>query len=234
MLAPQRPVGQRRLDRRHDLQRFRHAPRPEFAASHVALIGSDRQHALPGQSRQIARRRRVGPHPHIHCRRDQNPRVGGQQKGRGQIVRAALRHLCHQVRRRRCHHDQVRHPRQLDMAHLGLIRQIEQISVNLGPGKRSDRQRRHKLGPGARQNRRHRCAALFQPADQVKRLVGGDAAADDQKNTLARQHVSAFDLGSRLWCRGHARGTQPPCGGSAVKAAQGSSRGAGGVTIQRS
>ena len=234
MLAPQRPVGQRRLDRRDNLQRFRHAPRPEFAASHVALIGSDRQHTIPSQCRQIAHRRRMGPHPHIHRRCDQNRRVGCQQQGGCQIIGAALRHLGHQVRRRRGHHDQVRHPRQLDMAHLGLVRQIEQIGMNLAPRQRGHRQRGHKLGPGARQNRRHRCAALFQPADQVKRLVGGDAAADDQKNTLARQHVRAFDLGSSLWCRGHARGTQPPCGGSAAKAAQGSSRGAGGVTIQRS
>ena len=111
---------------------------------------------------------------------------------------------------------------------------IEEIGVNLAPGQGGYGQRRDEFRSGARQNRRHRCAALLQPADQVKRLVGGDAAADDQKNTLARQHVSAFDLGSRLWCRGHAPGTQPPCGGSAAKAAQGSPRRAAPVTIHRS
>ena len=85
------------LHRRHDFRHFGHAARPEFTASHVALIRADNRDAVALQRRQVTLCRRVGPHAHVHRRRDQHRRIRGQQQGRGQIIGATLGHLCHQI-----------------------------------------------------------------------------------------------------------------------------------------
>ena len=61
-----------RLDGGKNIGHLRHPPRPIFAARHRPVIRPAYQHAIAFEPRQIALRRRVVPHPHIHRRRDQH------------------------------------------------------------------------------------------------------------------------------------------------------------------
>ena len=98
------------------------------------------------------------------------------------------RHLRHQVCGGRGDDNQVGAAAQLDMAHLGLVGQVEKVGVDLAPRQRRDRQRGDEFRARAGQNRGHLRAALAQAADQVQRLEGGDAAADDQEDAFGCQH----------------------------------------------
>ena len=72
-----------------------------------------------------------------------------------------------------------------DMADILLVLAVEQLGEDMVGGQRADRQRRDEMLRGRGHHGAHRSAALAQPADQVERLVGGDAAADDQEDALA-------------------------------------------------
>ncbi len=71
------------------------------------------------------------------------------------------------------------------MADLRLVLEIEQVCEGLLLGQHGEGERRDELGAAFGQNDAHGCAPLFQAADELQRLVGGDAAADDQKDALA-------------------------------------------------
>ncbi len=103
-------------------------------------------------------------------------------------------HLGHQIRRRRRDHHQIGVARQLDMTHLRLARQVEQVAVNRLRRQRRRRQRRHELLGRAGQHRHHLGAQPSQLADQHQRFIGRDPAANDQKNPAAlhsRPHHAA-------------------------------------------
>ena len=59
----------------------------------------------------------------------------------------------------------------------------------------SDRQRRDEFLRRRRHHAAHRSAALAQAADQVERLLGGDAAADDQQDALAGRVIARASQG---------------------------------------
>jgi len=107
MSPRQRPAAKRHINRRHDCAGFRHTTRTELTTGHLAVIRADNPDPIARQTRQIALRGGVLPHPHIHRRRDQHPFVGGQQQGRGQIIRHARRHSGDQIRRCRGHDHQI-------------------------------------------------------------------------------------------------------------------------------
>ncbi len=93
-----------------------------------------------------------------------------------------LRHLRHQVRGRRRHHDQIALARETDMAGVELALGIEQIGIAALVRQRACRKRCHELLRSPGQYAADVDLPLLQPPDQVQRLVGGDAAADDQGN----------------------------------------------------
>ena len=182
-------AAQQLLDRIRDLQRLGHAADPALAAlGHVALIGTDHCDAVGSELREVAARRRVFPHARVHGRRDQHLFVGREQHGRGEIVGVAARHLGHEVRGGRRHDDKVGLAREADVADVELAPRVEQIGERTLAGERAGGERRDELLRGPGQNAAHRGAALLEPPDQVERLVGGNAAADDQKNALAVEH----------------------------------------------
>ena len=55
-------------------------------------------------------------------------------------------------------------------------------------GLRRQRERRHEFRPAAGQRAADGRAPLAQPPDQVERLVGGDAAGDDEEYALPLKH----------------------------------------------
>ena len=107
--------------------------------------GPHDQHAIGLEPRQIALRRRVVPHPDIHRRRDQHRLVGCQKQRGGEVIGLAGRHLRHEIGGRRRDDHEVGRARQLDMPHLGLVGQAEEIVMNLAAATGRHRQRRHEL-----------------------------------------------------------------------------------------
>ena len=84
------------------------------------------------------------------------------------------------------------------MAHLGLIRQIEQVLIHLRSGQGRQRQGRHKFCRRQRHHRTHRCAAFLKPAHKIKGFVGSNSAADDQKDAFSREHVLSKSFGKNI------------------------------------
>ena len=74
-----------------------------------------------------------------------------------------------------------------DMPDVELAVGVEQIGEDPLAVKRAGRQRRDELLRRRGEDAAHRGAALLEPADEVERLVGRDAAADDQENAPVRQ-----------------------------------------------
>ena len=177
-----RPRGtQHALGDGGDFRRLRHAACSGFAGfGHFAGVGSDQRDAVARQLRDVAPGSGIVPHQGVHRRRQQDRSVGRQQDGAGEIVGMAACHLRHQVRGRRRHHDQVAVARQPDMAGVELAFGIEQVGVGALVRQRGGRKRRNELLRGPGQHTADADLPLFQPPDQVERLVGGDAAADDQ------------------------------------------------------
>ena len=66
------------------------------------------------------------------------------------------------------------------MAGVELALGIEQVGIGALARQRARRKRRHELLRRAGQHAADMDVALLQPPDQVQRLVGGNAAADDQ------------------------------------------------------
>ncbi len=122
--------GERGANRLHDLGRLAHAPRAIFAAGHLAVFRPDEQCAVRAQPRDVAPRRRMQPHAHIHRRGEQDPLIGGQQKRRRQIVGQPMRRAREQIGGRRRDDDEVGLPRKLNMPHFAFARRVEEIGVN--------------------------------------------------------------------------------------------------------
>ena len=188
MLALQRPVRQRGTDRIGDLVRLDQPTRAELATGHSAFDGASKQHAVRHERRHVALHRRMFPHPHVHRGGDQHALVGGQKQRRGQVVRQPVRHLAQKVGGGGCHDHEVGIAAEFDMPHLGLVRQAEEVSIDLFGRQSRGRQRRHELLPRAGDDRHHACPTLTQNTDQRQRLERPDTAADDKKNTFTREH----------------------------------------------
>ena len=182
--------------RRDDVGRLRHAAGPKFAASHLAVLGADEGDPVGLELRDVALRRRMRPHPHVHRRGDQHPLVGGEQRRRGEIVGEAVRHLGEKIGGCRRDDDAGR----------------PSATVRYGPSRASSARLNRSWRTGAPLSAAAdsgvtKCsaagvsmawtvgAAFAQPADQFERLEGRDAAADDQQN------AGAVEIGCRPWLR---------------------------------
>ena len=95
-------------------------------------------------------------------------------------------HACDEVGCCGCDDDEVGIARQPDVADLAFVIQVEEIGEYPFVRQCCDGKRRHELMRGLRHHDAHVMAALSQAPDQVQALVGGNAAADDQKDALCR------------------------------------------------
>ena len=173
------------FDRGGDLQRLGHAAEAALAGfRHLAFVGADERDAVGDELREIALRRLVRPHVRVHRRRQQNFRAGREQHGGGEIVGVTAGHLGHQVGGGRRDDDEIGLAREPDVADVEFARRIEQVGEHALADDGAGRQRRDEMLGGLGQNAAHGEAALLQPADEIERLVGGDAAADDQQHAL--------------------------------------------------
>ena len=186
--------------RRDDLQRLGHAALAGLAAlGHLAAVGADEMDAVLFKRRAVAARRLVAPHFRVHGRGHQHRLVGRQQHRRGEIIGQAVGKLRHQIGGGGRYDQQVGLARQADMADIMLVLPVEQLGEDMVGGQRADRKRRDELLRRRRHDAAHRSAALAQAADQVERLVGRDAAADDEENALAgKGHAMPVAVSGRL------------------------------------
>ena len=99
----------------------------------------------------------------------------------------AAGHLRHQIRRRRRDDDEIGVARQPNMADVEFALRIEQIGVGALAAQRAGRQRRDEMLRGRGEDAAHVRAAVLQPADEIERLIGGDAAADDEQDARLRR-----------------------------------------------
>ena len=188
---------QRAFDRRDDRQRLGHAAGPIFAAGHFPVVRPDEQHAVAAQGRDVALGGGVQPHAQVHRRRDQRALVGRQQRRRREIVGEAERHVGDEVGGRRRDDQEVGLARELDVAHARLFRRGEQVGADRLAAERLGRKGRDEpLGRGGHGDA-HRRAAFAQAANQVERLVGRDAAANDQQDAGARECLCGHASGLR-------------------------------------
>ena len=66
---------------------------------------------------------------------------------------------------------------------------FKQIALHPVAGERFEGERRDKLAGAARHHHAHVCPRFFQPAGEVRRLVGGDAPRHAQGDVFARKHI---------------------------------------------
>ena len=172
--------------------RFRQPPGAEFAAGHFAFRRRHHPYARIAQPGDVALRGAMMPHAHVHRRHGKHRLVGGEDQRGGEIIGDAGGHLGHQVRRGGADDYQIGRTAELDMADLRLVLQIPQRGVDLTAGKRGKAHRRDELRAAFRQHARDLRPALADETDKLARLVGGDAAADDQQDTR-RNHAAVFN-----------------------------------------
>ena len=154
----------------------------EFAAGHRALIGVKHGHTGRGEQFDIALGRLVLPHPHIHGGHGHHRLVGGEDQRGGKIIGNPARHLGKQIGGRRAHHHQISLAAQLDMTHLGLVLEVEQVGVDLVLAQCGERHRGDELLAALGNDAGDLAAALADQAHQLAGLVGCDAAAHDQQD----------------------------------------------------
>ncbi len=104
-----------------------------------------------------------------------------QQHGAGKIVGKAVRHLRDQVRGRRRDDDQIGLARETNVADVELGVLVEQIGEHALADQSAGRERRDELLRRLGQDHADMNVALLEPADQVERFIGGDAAANDEQ-----------------------------------------------------
>ena len=183
--------GERGIDRGENRRRLRHPARPELAAGHLARIRAHDQRAEPAQGFEIALRRRMLPHAHVHRGREQNTLVGREEKCARQIVGKPARELGHQIGGRRGHDDEIGAAGELDMPHFRLGGEVEELALHAGPGDGRDRQRGHELAPGPRQDRHDPGPGLAEQTHELDALVGGNTAANDEEDLATGKHFTS-------------------------------------------
>ncbi len=182
---------QRGLDRGDDVERLAHAAGSVFAAGHFAGGRPHEPGAVAVQRRNIALRRRMQPHAHIHRGRIEHALVGRQQQRRGEIVGEAPRRARQKMRRRRRDDDEIGVARELDVAHLALVGGAEQIVVDALARKARERKVGDEFPRPRGHHDAHEGAALAQPPHEFERFIRRDPAADDEQNALGLEALRA-------------------------------------------
>ena len=134
MGTSQRPLPrslQLGLDGGNNGGHVRQAAGTEFTTGHGTFIRLHDRNAVRAQLGDIADRRGMLPHPHVHGGRHEDRLVGRQQHGRGEIIRETGIRLGHQIGRCRADDNKIGRARQLDVAHLGFVIEIEQLGIGL-------------------------------------------------------------------------------------------------------
>ena len=149
----------------------------------------------PSASSRATLRRVAGLQPHARVHRGGAAGlVGGHQHARGEVVGMAAGHLGEQIGGGGATTISAAFARQPDVADLALVVEIGRLGEHAIGGEHADRQRRDELPRRLGHDRAHRRPALAQAADQLQALVGGDAAADDRRDTVLRRNCFTWNI----------------------------------------
>jgi len=156
-----------------DLPGLGQAPLAAVGAGQTALRGLQDDHATSAQDRDVGLGRGVLPHLGVHGGCQHHRAACGEQRAGQQVVGEPVRGSCHQVGRRRRHHDQVRLLAEPDVRHLvhcvpDLAR--DRLAREGGPGRCA-----HELERGGGGYDGDVVAGLGEATQQLAGLVGGDA-----------------------------------------------------------
>ncbi len=167
-----------------------HAPRAELAARLIALGRPPHVAAVAAQLLDVAARGGRFPHAVVHRRRQGDRRRRGEA-GRGQqIVGEPGRETREEVGARRRDQEEIRPPRELDVAHRGLGGGVEQVVAHRAAGERLEGQRPDELHRRGGRDDLDLRAALAESADELRGFVRRDAPrhAEQQVGVLERLH----------------------------------------------
>jgi hypothetical protein len=127
----------------------------------------------------------VLPHAHVHRGHGEDRLVGGEKQRGGKVIGNAAGHARHEVCRGGADDDEIGLARELDVAHLDLVLEVPQRGVDgvLAQGCQchGGNEVRAAIGQDTSDVR----AFLAQQADEFARLVGRDAATDDEEDACS-------------------------------------------------
>ncbi len=124
------------------------------------------------------------PHHAVHRRRDGERRLGGQAEGAQQIVGAALGQARERVRAGRSDQHPGGPACEFDVAHRGFGRLVPERAAHRVARQRLEGGRTDEVQGRRGHHHPHLGAGVLQPAHQLGRLVGRDAAGDAQQDAL--------------------------------------------------
>ena len=162
----------------------------EFVAGHRALVRADDVDAARGQQRRCCAAVAACCHMRTFIAGATSTGLSvASSTRRGEIAGQARGHLRQDVGRGRRHHHQVGAARELDVAHLALVGQREQVGVDALPSLSacSDSGVTN-WAPASVSTQVTAHALAAQQTDQFQRLEGGDAARDDQQDAFHADH----------------------------------------------
>ena len=172
---------------RNQFERFEQTAGADFATGLVARGRAEQQHTACFQSRQIGLGSRMGIHLLVHCRRHQYRRRRRQHQRGQQIIGKAGSQLGYDIGAGRRDQHQIRPAGQLDMTHCRFGGRIEQIGMDRVAGDGLKGQRSDELARALGHHHPDVGAFIFQPARQLGRLVGRNAAGHGQHDSFALQ-----------------------------------------------
>eukprot|EP01132_Coremiostelium_polycephalum_P020831 gene20832-biopygen11637 len=175
---------------------FEHAAHAHVAAGLAAGGRAENLEAAALQELGVGLGGRVAPHGLVHGRGDRDGGVGGQYQGGQQVVGNALGQAGDQVGGGRGDQHQVGPLGQLDVAHGGFGRRVQQVEVNRVAGQGLHGQRGDEFTAATGHDHAHFGALVEKPANQLCALVGGNAAADAENDAFPIQtlHWLAFPV----------------------------------------
>jgi hypothetical protein len=123
----------------------------------------------------------MSPHVHVHGGRHENGGAGRQRDGGHEIVRQAQGELGQEVRGRGRDDQQLGPVCERDVIDLALLGEVEQLRRDALAAQGLEHERRDELAGGGRHRATHRASGAGQCPDQLRDLVGRDAAAHGEK-----------------------------------------------------
>jgi hypothetical protein len=181
------------------------------ATGELPGLRTDEVDPARAQQGEIGLGRRVAPHVDVHGGREEHRGPGRQKDRRNQVVGETMGHLRHQVRRGRSDDDELGPIGETDVVDLALLTGVEEIAAH-DPARQALENQGRDESLGLRgQGTAHFVAGLPKRAQELGRLVGGDASRDREQDAT-RIHAARSSEGTAGENRGRGRRRGPPYG----------------------
>ena len=167
--------------RRDDVLNVGELARTHVSAGEAPLHRKHKADAAGPERPQVCLGCGVLPHVDVHAGRHQHGAGDGQKRGAKAVVGKPRGHLGHDVGRGGHHHHEVGPLREVHVRDGGLGVAVEVVCHGV-PGEALEGGGPHEALRVGRHGDAHLAACLLQAAQHLARLVGGNAAADGEKD----------------------------------------------------